>query len=80
MASGRMFAAHNRFDSACGKSWTDYIQWSGLRRIAELVSTDEMLCPSSIDELVDADWEYNIHADCRTYMFRDVEYLNRRIQ
>jgi hypothetical protein len=76
----QMFAAHNRFDSSCGESWTRYIEWSGFRHISELVSTDTMLCPSVIDELIEADWAYNIHADFKTYMFHDFTYLKRRIQ
>lgn len=80
MTSLQMFAAHKRFDSSCGESWTNYIQWSGFHHISELVSTDVMLCPSAINDLIDADWAYNIHSDFRTYFFHDFEYLKRRIQ
>jgi hypothetical protein len=75
----QMFAAHKRFGPACGHSWTNYIQWSGLRHLSELISTDEMLCPSIVEELTDEDWRHNIHADFKTYFFHDFEYLKRRI-
>jgi hypothetical protein len=75
----QMLAAHQRFGPWCGERWADYIQWSGFQHIRELVSTDHMLCPAVLDELIDADWDYNIHADFKTYFFHDVEYLKRRI-
>ena len=74
-----MFAACQKFDPRCGDSWSRYIEWSGFRHIDELVSTDSMLCPSLIDTLIDADWEFNVHADNRVYFFHDYEYLKRRI-
>lgn len=74
-----LFAACQKFDPRCGDTWSRYIEWAGLRHIVELVSTDSMLCPSLIDSLVDADWEFNIHADNRLYFFHDYEYLKRRI-
>ena len=76
----QMFAAHYRFEPSCGESWSDYIKWSGFHHISELVSTDEMLCPSVLKELIDEDWQYNIHADGKTYCFRDCEYLKHRIE
>jgi hypothetical protein len=75
----QMLAAHQRFGPWCGERWADYIQWSGFQHLRELVSTDHMLCPAVLDELIDADWDYNIHADFKTYFFHDVEYLKRRI-
>lgn len=74
-----MFAAHYRFDSSCGDVWNDYVQWSGFHHIAELVSTDGMLCSPVITELANEDWEFNIHADFRTFLFHDLDYLKRRI-
>ncbi len=38
-----------------------------------------MLCPSAIGDLIDADWEHNVHEDYMTYLFRDFEYLKNRI-
>jgi hypothetical protein len=73
------FAAHFRFGPTSGEAWGKYIQWSGLRHISELVSTDTMLCPPVIDELVDADWQHNIHADNKIYRFHDCAYLKKRI-
>jgi len=75
----QFYAAHKRFDPSCGESWSKFVEWSGFRHITELVSTDIMLCPSLINELIDEDWQYNIHADNRVYFFHDWEYLKQRI-
>lgn len=74
-----MFVAHQRFGPWNGESWTSYIQWSGFHHIRELISTDEMLCAAVLKELLDTDWQYNIHADCQTYFFNNLDYLKRRI-
>lgn len=74
-----IFAACQKFNSSCGESWTRYIEWSGYDQIQEIVSADSILCPSLIDELIDDDWNFNIHADNRVYLFRDFEYLMRRV-
>jgi hypothetical protein len=76
----QIFSAHQRFDPSCGDSWTDFIQYSGFNHILEVVSTDEMLCPSVLNELSDEDWQYNIHADYKVFYFHDLDYLKRRIE
>ena len=74
-----MFVACRKFGPQSGDSWSRYIEWSGFHHIDELVSTDSMLCPIVLDSLIDADWDYNIHADNYVYFFHDYEYLKRRI-
>ena len=75
----QMFAAHERFDPSSGESWKNYIEWSGFKHIQELVSTDSILCPSVIGDLIDEDWDHNIHEDFKTYFFHGFEYLKQRI-
>jgi hypothetical protein len=74
-----IFTACQKFAPCCGESWLRYIEWSKFHHLRELVSTDSILCPSLIDTLMDEDWEYNIHEDNRTHLFRDYHYLKRRI-
>jgi hypothetical protein len=74
-----MFAAHRRFDLSSGEAWTSFIEWSGFRHISEVVSTDEMLCPNLIDQLIDADWDHNFHEEHKILLFRDLGYLKRRV-
>jgi hypothetical protein len=59
--------------------WQKYIDWSGLTKLREVISLDGILCPSVVQELTDEDWQYNVHEDCRTHLFRDPDYLLRKV-
>lgn len=73
------FTARERFTPADGDRWTDYVAWIGFDHIEELVTLDHMLCGEVINELVEADWEHNVHADSRTTWFRDVDHIRQRV-
>ena len=55
------------FDPTCGDSWTNYIAWSGLRGIREVVSIDGMLCPAMIRDLSPEDWQHNVQEELPEY-------------
>jgi hypothetical protein len=74
-----VFVAKRRVDPAAGERWTQYVDWSGLTQLTELVSLDEILCPAVPETLIAADWEYNVHADYQTSYFHSLEYLRRRV-
>jgi hypothetical protein len=74
-----VFVAKRRFDAGAGESWVGYVAWSGLTQLTELVSLDEILCPTVPETLIAADWEYNVHADYQTSYFHSLEYLRRRV-
>lgn len=75
-----VFTAVQQFDPNDGGRWRDYIQWSGLTHLREVVSLDILLCPNLVGELVPEDWEYNVHEDFKLHLFRDAEYICRRTQ
>jgi hypothetical protein len=56
-----------------------YIAWTGLTQLSELVSLDEILCPTVPETLTAADWEHNVHADYQTSFFRSLPYLRQRV-
>lgn len=74
-----LFTAVNRFDPNCGDAWTKYVAWSGLTHLKEVVSLDGILCPAVIKELIDEDWQHNVHEDYKVFLFRDVDYLLSRV-
>ena len=74
-----VFVAKRRFDPGAGERWRRYVDWSGLTQLTELVSLDEILCPTVPETLIAADWEYNVHADYQTSYFHSLEYLRRRV-
>ena len=58
-----VYSVVERFDPDCGERWEDYIRWSGLTHLREVVSLDILLCPTVVHELTAEDWEHNIQAD-----------------
>lgn len=74
-----VFVAKRRFDPSAGESWRRYLAWSGLSQLREVVSLDEILCPTLPEELTAADWDHNVHADFQTSYFRSLEYLRARV-
>ncbi len=73
-----LYTALERFD-ASSPSWSEYIQWSGLTQLREVVSLDGSLCPSAIGELTAEDWNHNVHEDFKTDLFVDLDHVFRRV-
>ena len=73
-----IYSAQERL-TASDAAWQKYIDWSGRTSAIEIVTFDGMLCSSAIDELIDEDWQHNIHADNMVYFFSEYEYLLKRI-
>ena len=74
-----VFAARRRFGPHHGARWREWVAWSGLTGVRELVSLDTILCPELPEELVTEDWEHNVHADYQIRQFRSLPYLARRV-
>lgn len=74
-----MYSVVTRFDPSRGEDWHSYIESSGLRHLQEVNSLDCLLCPSVIETLTDEDWQYNVHENHMTHLFRDLDYLLRRV-
>lgn len=74
-----VFTARRRFGPHHGPRWTDWVAWSGLTGVRELVSLDTMLCPEALERLETEDWEHNVHADYQVMHFRSLPYLARRV-
>ena len=77
--SNTWYIAVEQFGPRSGKRWIDYLEWSQLSQLKTLVSLDNMLCPSVIEQLSDEDWQHNIQADFLTDFFTDIEYLLARL-
>ncbi|WZO98729.1 hypothetical protein EP7_000317 [Isosphaeraceae bacterium EP7] len=70
-----IYRVTERFDPSCGESWANYIAWSGLTQLREVVSLDGMLCPRVFGDLTDDDWDHNVQEDYKTDMFHDLDYV-----
>ncbi len=73
------YIAVEPFDPRDGEKWTNYISWSGLAQLVEVVSLDSSLCPCIIKELQEEDWKHNVHEDYVIDFFLDLDYLLHRV-
>lgn len=76
---GVIYVAKRRFDPSTGERWDGYVAWSGLTQLREIISLDEILCPTVPDRLIAADWDHNVQADYQTSYFRSLDYLQSRV-
>jgi hypothetical protein len=79
LMSAIWFIAVERFSPRSGQKWADYMAWAELPQLQELVSLDNMLCPSAIHTLTKEDWKHNVQADYLTDFFSNLEYLVNRV-
>lgn len=73
------FIAVEKFGPDSGQAWQEYIAWSGLIHLTEVVSLDILLCAPVVDELTAEDWSYNVQENYLTEYFHDLDYLLRRV-
>lgn len=74
------FVAVERFEPDYTERWVNYVEFARLPQCTEVVSLDNMLCPSIINELNEEDWQHNIHEHFRTKFFRNLDYLCQRVK
>lgn len=72
---GPLFIVTERFEAGHGKRWHDYVAWSGLHQLTELVSLDDMLCPHVVAELQAEDWQHVKNENFMLHFFTDLDYL-----
>jgi hypothetical protein len=73
-----LFIAKGRFDPSDGEKWRSYCDWANMRGVKEIVSLDSLLCPDIIRDVLDEDWDHNVHENFRLNYFYDVDYLMKR--
>ena len=74
-----IYTALERFDPGCGDNWQKFIEWSGLTQLREIVSLDDILCPTFFRELIAEDWQHNVQENFKTDFFHDLEYVLGRV-
>ncbi len=74
-----LYVAKRPFDPSVGDRWNQYVAWSGLAQLREVVSLDTMLCPTVPEDLTTADWDHNVQADYQVFYFRSLDYLLQRV-
>jgi hypothetical protein len=74
-----VYTAVGRFDPETCPTWTEFVAWSRLSQLREVVSLDVTLCPNLFPELTADDWNHNVHEDFKTHLFRDPEHVAARV-
>jgi len=74
-----LFTARMRFSPTCGRRWRKWYRWARIPQLKEVVTLDTMLCPSPFIDLLDEDWNHNIHQDLRVSYFTNPEYVIGRV-
>ncbi len=74
------YIAVEPFSPSWGDGWTKYVEWSGLTQLEEVIGLDSSLCPCVIKKLEDEDWKHNVQEDYVIDFFRDLDYLQSRIE
>jgi hypothetical protein len=64
------FIATEKFGPCRGKAWDRYVA-----QLSELVSLDEMLCPSVLSQIKDSYWAHIVNEDYMPRYFRGLRFL-----
>jgi hypothetical protein len=76
--SGIWFTATKKFDPSLGDEWVKYYDWAKIPQLSEIISLDTTRRPQELWQLIDSDWQYNIHQDYLITFFWDLDYLLQR--
>lgn len=74
-----LFIATKKFGPWKGHAWAEYVRWSGLNQLEELVSLDGILCPPILGETKDAYWPHIVNEDYMLDFFIDLDFLLHQI-
>lgn len=73
------FIATEAFTLTDENRWADYVKWSGLTQLQELVTLDGMLCPTLLPEIQDEYWPHIVQEEFMLNFFLDFEYLMTQV-
>lgn len=73
------YTAVHRFSPDCaGDRWRDYLAWTDLEQLEEVISLDQLLCPNFFESPSGEDWDYNVHEANKLHLFHDLDYVLRK--
>jgi hypothetical protein len=71
----RLYIATEKFDPSHGTGWQEYVEWSGLAQLTEVVTLDGMLCPFALPETKESHWPHIVTEDNMVNFFVDLDFL-----
>ena len=72
---GPLYISVERFGPWIGERWHDYVQWSGLTQLEELVSLDAALCSPVLQDVRDEYWPHIVNEDFMLDYFTDLNFM-----
>ena len=75
---GPLYIVTEPFDARRDTEWSNFVAWSGLGQVSEVVSLDSILCPPVVASLIDADWPHIVNENFMLNYFVDLGYLLTR--
>lgn len=76
---GPLYISNYRFGPWHGERWRDFITWSGLTQLKELVSLDGHLNGRVLDETKVEYWPHIVNEDFMLDYFTDLEFMLKQI-
>lgn len=73
------FIATEPFTPASGERWEQYIAWSGLTQLQEVVSLDGILCPTVLPDVRAEYWPHIVNEDFMLNFFVDFDFLMKQV-
>jgi hypothetical protein len=73
------FIATKPFTPDDGASWDEYIKFSGLIQLQEVVSLDGMLCPTLLPDIRDDYWPHIVNEGFMLNYFLDFDFLMSQV-
>lgn len=73
------FIATKPFGPGNGDAWNNYVAWSGLSQLREVVSLDENLCPTVLPDIPDHYWPHIVNENYMLRYFRDLGFLLKEV-
>ncbi len=58
--------------------WKDFVEWSKLTQVNEIVSLDISLCPNLINDPTEEDWRHIVEEYENCCFFKELNYLMER--
>ena len=72
---GPLYIAVEKFGPWMGQRWHEYVEWSGLTQLSEIVSLDAALCSPVLEEVKDEYWPHIVNEDFMLDYFKDLNFL-----
>ncbi|MCV9966141.1 hypothetical protein OIU34_30170 [Pararhizobium sp. BT-229] len=74
-----LYIAVEKFSPSEGQGWDDYIAWSGLAQLDEVVTLDGMICPFVLEEIKDSYWDHIVKEDGMLNFFTNFDFFMKEL-